>query len=47
MKKYLLTLTLLGTAILTLSACSSNSTHKSTEQTSQTTKVSHSTDSID
>lgn len=47
MKKYLLTLTLLGTAILTLSACSSNSTSKSksTEQTSQTTKVSDSTDS--
>lgn len=45
MKKYLLTLNLLGTAILTLSACSPNSTPKSTEQTSQTTKVSHSTDS--
>lgn len=45
MKKHLLTLNLLGTAILTLSACSPNSTPQSTEQTSQTTKVSHSTDS--
>ena len=45
MKKHLLTLNLLGTAILTLSACSPNSTPQSTEQTSQTTKVSDSTDS--